>query len=336
MRELFAEFSSELGNMKKLLFAVFYVLISVIFVAWVLSGFTRVRYGETALKLRFGKVVGPALSAGVHYSLPFPIGKIVKLNTGEVKRLLTGFGAEAEDIAVVKAEMSRTGQIYNEMLMIPYCITGDKNIVHVKVVLQYRITDPEIYLYKTTDPVELLGYMMQNAILESIAAVNIDRILTTDKLILQNKIMDKVKMKLELQPIGISIVSVEVARVRPPSFVEAAFRDVTDAREEQITKVHEADSYAKNTVHLARTEAAYILENAEAYAVRKKAYADGESERFNELVAEYNMNRDITSSRLWLEALGEILPKMKIYIIGSSEGEDVAAVRLLSSASGEK
>ncbi len=330
MKKVLLEFSKELGIIKKVFHIIVGVLIVALLIMWVGSGFNRVKYGETAVKFRCGKIVETSLSPGVHYCWPWPVGKVVKMKTSEVRRLLSGFGAEAEDIQAVKEQLARIGRSYNETLMVPYCITGDKNVVHVKVVLQYRISEPSLYLFGVVNPEGLLGCIMQNAILESVAPMNVDGVLTTEKLNLQNCIMKQVKEKLRERPIGVTIVSVEVARTRPPSLVAAAFRDVTGAREEQMTKVHEAESYAKNTIHKARTEAAYIMEKAEAYAVKKKAYADGESQRFSDLATEYRRNKKVTASRLWLDTMAEILPKMHKYIVQSSGGEEVADIGFFS------
>jgi membrane protease subunit HflK len=52
--------------------------------------------------------------------------------------------------------------------------------------------------------------------------------------------------------------------------------------------------------------------------------ARGEAERFLSLLGEYSRNKDVTASRIYIEGMEKILPRLKVYMVDRS-GEDGAA-----------
>ena len=325
------EFATEMRSLGRIGGKLLVIALASILCFWILSGFYRIEYGETGVALRWGRIVDPRVGPGIHYNLPRPIGRVERIRTSEVRRLLAGFGAAKKDIEAFEEKVAPIDTLSFGLFLVPYCITGDKNVVHAKVIIQYRVSDPAPFLFNVENPEKLLALTVQNAILESIATMSVDGVLTTEKLKLQSRILGQVRERLERRPIGVFVVSVEVARTRPPGAVDSAFRDVTGAKEERMTRIHEAESYSRRSLHKAQSEAAYILEKARAHKSRKIAHAEGEAERFLALAAEYAKDEEITARRLWLETQAEILPKMRKFIIGSTGEEDVAKIRFLSS-----
>ena len=67
-------------------------------------------------------------------------------------------------------------------------------------------------------------------------------------------------------------------------------------------------------------EARTRLSEAEAYKQQRVADALGETSRFLALQKEYEKAPDVTRTRLYLEAMEKILPKLQLYIIDSDQG----------------
>jgi membrane protease subunit HflK len=97
--------------------------------------------------------------------------------------------------------------------------------------------------------------------------------------------------------------------------VEEAFRKVADAREDRSRLINEAEGYANDLLPKARGEAAKMLEEAAAYRERKIHEARGDAARFLRAYDAYRRAKDVTSARLYLEAMEEILPKLKTVLL---------------------
>jgi membrane protease subunit HflK len=115
--------------------------------------------------------------------------------------------------------------------------------------------------------------------------------------------------------LGIQIQQVQLATVRPPPVVQAAFNEVNQAQQEKQTAINQAWSVYNDAVPNARGQAKEREKQAEAYAFRRVNEAKGEAQKFSLLLAEYRKAPDITRRRLYLEAMGAILPNLQKKII---------------------
>ena len=101
--------------------------------------------------------------------------------------------------------------------------------------------------------------------------------------------------------------------------VVQAFQDVANAMADREKVINEARAYASNLIPKARGEARTRLSEAEAYKQQRVADAVGETSRFLALQKEYEKAPNITRTRLYLEAMEKILPKVQLYIIQDSD-----------------
>ncbi len=299
-------------------------------IAYLLSGIYVVRVNETGILKRFGRIVDAHVAPGLHYRLPWPVDKVVKISTGEIHRFQTGFGANPVDVTDFERRYGRVESNPIGSFLVPYCITGDKNIIHVKVIAQYRIDDPKAYLIGFKDPEGAVLQCIQSAILRAFICRDVDTALTTGRVALQQQILRSVQDQLAGLNVGISVFSTEIKNARPPSSVAEAFKDVINAREERRTMVHDAQAYRNEVIPQGKAEAARILNDAEAYKKKKIAYARGESQRFAMLADEYSKDPKTTGERLYLDAVSEILPTARKIIIGSDGGRDIAHLRFFT------
>jgi len=129
---------------------------------------------------------------------------------------------------------------------------------------------------------------------------------------------------------GISVISTEIKNARPPSTVAQAFKDVINAREERRTMLHDAQAYRNQLIPQGKAEASRLLNEAGAYKTKKTAHATGEAQRFVMLANEYVKDREITSQRLYLDAVAEILPAVRKVIVGSDHGRNIVNVKFFT------
>ena len=105
-----------------------------------------------------------------------------------------------------------------------------------------------------------------------------------------------------------------------PAQVADAFRDVNSAREDRHTAVNEAQGYLRRIVPQAQGEARRIRLEAEGYSAMVTRRAEGEAARFEQVAAQLGDDRDLTTKRLILETMEEVLPQMRKIVIENGEG----------------
>jgi membrane protease subunit HflK len=276
------------------------VILIIVLVVWLLSGFYIVKANEQAVVVRFGKIV-KVVGAGPHFHIPFPVERIDKAEVTKIHRIEIGF------------RTSKNGQITSvpkEALM----LTGDENIVSIDLIVQYKIGDIVKYLYNVLNVEKTIKDAAESAIREVAGKEKIDDILTTEKNRIQIETQDILQEILNFYNSGIDIVAVQLQDVEPPKAVVAAFKDVASAKEDKNRFINEAEAYRNEIIPKARAEAAAMILDAEAYEVEKIERAKGETVRFLNIYESYKKAPEITKKRLYLEKMAEVLRDNQIFI----------------------
>lgn len=301
LKEFKDEASITFRNLPRIILGV----IAGLFLLYLASGIYVIQANEVGLLRRFGALQKDIVKPGIHYRLPWPVEQIDQVRIREVKRIEVGFWPESE--------------VWIDEGLIPYCITGDKNIIHNRFVIQYRITDPASYRFRSKDPDSLFSELANAMVLKVLAQRGVDPILTTGKREVELAIRQALQAAIGRAGLGISIASVETKMVEPPRSVIDAFKDIINAREEKSTAIHEAEDYHNRVLPEAKAQARKLIEEAEAYRVQRVAAAKGESERFLKLYARYRTAPEATRHRLFLDLVEEVLPKVKVYVLATDD-----------------
>ena len=205
-------------------------------------------------------------------------------------------------------------------------ITGDENIVSVGVVVQYKISDAAQFLFRVENPERAVYHAAEAAIRQVVGSQPIDETLTTGKAMIEAETRELLQTILDKYETGVSVAQVKLQDVTPPGEVDAAFKDVQSAKEEKEQKINEALGYRNEVIPRARGEAAEQLQQAEAFKQRRTKEAEGDADRFTAMLREYRAATDVTRTRLYLETMEDILPKMDKYIVDSDEAGSVVNV----------
>ena len=268
------------------------------------SGFYVVGADERAVVRRFGAVeanVGP----GMHYRLPWPVDRVDVVKTTSVKKVGVGFAIPAGESA------SSSGM---------ELVTGDTNIVNAALVLQYVIRDPAEFLFQIEEAAAYVEAVAEGVLTETVIGMPIDEVLTRGRVALQERVKAGTQDVLDRRRSGIRIVSANIMTITLDKSVVEAFQDVANAMADREKVINEARAYASNLIPKARGEARTRLSEAEAYKQQRVADAVGETSRFLALQKEYEKAPDVTRTRLYLEAMEKILPKLQLYIVDSDKG----------------
>ncbi|WP_102263831.1 FtsH protease activity modulator HflK [Mesobacillus jeotgali] len=256
---------------------------------------------EQAVILTFGKVEEGISEPGLHFKLPWPIQSVEKLSK---ETFSLQFGYEEKD--------GEIKEFPDETKM----ITGDENIVLADLVVQWKITDPEKYLYNADNPREILYDATSASVRSIIGSSEIDEALTSGKAEIEAEVRDLLSSLIEKYDMGVSVLGVKLQDVELPNDeVRKAFTDVTDARETMNTKINEAKKYRNQKLNEAQGEKDALISRAEGEKAARIERARGDVAVFNKLLVEYKNNPDITRQRLILETLEQVLPGTEIYIM---------------------
>jgi len=327
------EFDAQLSILKKVLWYTCWASVAAIVIAYISTCFAQVKVQETGVVMRFGKVVRSHVEPGICIKFPWPADKLITVNTRSVQRMRVGFGADPRAVEEFERANAPLDQIKFGSFWIPYVLTGDKNILHIKVVVNYRISDASLYLFDVRNAEEILKLFAQNLILMSTASLCVDDVLTTGKLQLQSQVHQDLVAFTERVNIGLAVQSVEIKNVRPPNQTSSAFKNVVNAQEERTESIHQAEAYHNRIIPEANAEAEQIIQEALAYRNKKIDHAKGEAKRFELLVQEYSKNKMVTKERIRLETLEQILPNLRKIITEPGFKHDPVKLRILSQSS---
>lgn len=278
----------------------------------IIVGFTTwytVDESEQAVVITFGQANSIVTDSGLHFKLPWPIQSAEVLSK-ETYSLKFGY------------KQDKGGELVSfdpETKM----ITGDEYIVLTDLVVQWKITEPQKYLFHSENPEEILHDATSASIRSVIGSSTIDAALTDGKAEIEAKTRDLLATLIDKYDIGIVVQSVKLQDVELPNAeVRAAFTAVTDARETKNTKINEARKYENQKKSEAIGERDAIQSRAIGKKTARVEQAKGDVALFNNLHSEYKNNKAITRQRLVLETLEKVLPKSKLYIMNDN-GETV-------------
>lgn len=281
---------------------------------WALSGLFFVPTDQQAVVTRFGAVAEARVLPGLHYALPWPIDSVTRLKVNQLQRLI--IGAEAPDLV-----LGTTRPLASQFL------TGDQNIIQMRVVVQYSVSVPADYLFRSADVAQTTGAVVEAELARRIARSEADAILTTEKLAIQEAVLAAAQKRLNDYHAGVRLSSVNIETAAAPPEAADAFRDVASARADTARIVSEAESYANDLLPRARGEATQMTESAEAYRASRINEAGGDAARFTAVAAEYAKAPEVTGSRLYIETLEEILPKIRKLIVDPNGNLDLSIIR---------
>ena len=294
------------------------VLVLLLLAATAMTCFYTVDDKQQAVVTTFGKVTD-ITDAGVHFMLPFGIQRVHKVDVNVYQKIELGYTTELGG-----GYMTKT----NESTM----ITGDYNIVNVDFFVEYKISDPVAYLYSSNDPELILKNLIQSQIRNVVGSSSVDAVLTDGKEGIQMQVKELVTAILTEYEIGLTLVDVKIQDSEPPTAeVIEAFKAVETAKQKAETVVNDAKAYQNAQLPQAQAQADKLIQNAEYLKQKRINEAHEQVAMFTAMYEEYARNPDITRSRMYYEAIQEILPDVKLYINTSSGGDNVQMLLPLES-----
>ena len=254
------------------------IVIGIVLVFWMATGFYKIEEAERGIVLRFGKHVDTTQS-GLHWHWPTPIESVTKVDVTRVTPV------------PLRATM----------------LTQDENIVDIEGTIQYQVADATAFLFNVRTPEVSLSQAAESALRESIGKSKMDYVITEGRGQIGVQVEQLIQGILDFYGTGIKVIKVNIQSAKPPEAVKDAFDDVTQAREDEVRLVNEAEAYRNEVVPKARGAAARLREEADAYKQEVIARAEGEANRFTQQLSAYERAPDVTRDRLYLDMMESVL-----------------------------
>ena len=265
---------------------------------------------QQAVVTTFGKVTD-ITDAGVHFKLPFGIQQVQKVDVNVYQKIELGYSSSGNEYLVNDRESTM--------------ITGDYNIVNVDFFVEYKISDTVQYLYSSNDPELILRNLIQSQVRNVVGSSTVDAVLTDGKENIQMQVKELVTRILQEYDIGLTLVDVKIQDAEPPTQeVIEAFKAVETAKQKAETVINDAKAYQNAQLPQAQAQADKLVQNAEYLRQKRINEAIEKVAMFQAQYAEYAQNPEITRSRMYYEAISDILPGVKLFVnTGTGDKSDV-------------
>jgi membrane protease subunit HflK len=259
---------------------------------WLASGFYRVQPDEQGVVLRFGAFVRTALP-GLNYHVPWPVETVLRPSVTRINRIEIGYGSGG----------GAAREVPEEGLM----LTGDENIIDINFAVFWRVKDAVAYLFNTRTPAVIIKAVAESAMREVIGRTPIQPALTEARASIETGVASEMQTILDAYGTGVEITQVQLQKVDPPSAVIDSFRDVQRANTDAERMRNEAEAYRNDIVPRARGDAARVTAEAEGARLASIAEATGQTQRFLSVLTAYQVAKQVTLDRMYIEAMQDVL-----------------------------
>ncbi len=262
---------------------------------------------------RFGKYVSEQ-SAGLHFKLPLGADTVTIL---PVKRQLK------QEFGFATAGATNESQSRPDLAQQAQMVTGDLNAALVEWVVQYRIAEPQKYLFEVRNPGETLRDLSESVMREVVGDRTVDEVITIGRQEIENEALTNMQVLVAKYEIGVSIDQVQLKNINPPRPVQESFNEVNQAQQEKESLINEARREYNKVIPLAEGEKDQRIRAADGYRLKRINEAEGDAARFNAVMAEYSKAPNVTRRRIYIETLQEVLPGLDSKIIMDEESKQI-------------
>ena len=279
------------------------MLVALILVIWLASGFYIVDEGRRGVVTRFGKYT-ETTQPGPRWHLPFPVEAVELVEFSQVKTIEVGYRNTPKN------------KIDKEAVM----LTDDENIIDIQFAVQYNLKSAEDYVFNNRRPDQIVAYVAESAIREVVGKSKMDFALYEGREQIAKQTEQLMQQMLDRYGTGVFVQKVTLQNVQPPDKVQAAFDDAVKAGQDRERLKNEGQAYANDVVPRARGNAARLLEEANGYRTEVEQRAQGDAERFNRILVEYQKAPGVTRDRLYLDMMQTVLGNASKVLVDQKSG----------------
>ena len=304
-----------------------WALLGFVLIFGLISSIYTVEAESEGVILRFGKAQKDNVKPGLHFKLPFGIDEVYVLPVERQLKQEYGFATEGGTNSNQFSDRRSRDREKN-------MVTGDLNAAEVEWIVQYRISDPGQYLFKVHDPEGTLRNISESVMRTIVGDRTVDEVITVGRQEIEKDAMVMMKNLVEKYELGIRVDQIQLKNVNPPLPVQASFNEVNQAEQEKARMINEAQGQYNKEVYVAEGVKDQNIEAAEGYALKRVNEAEGDVARFRAVLEEFEKAPEITKTRLYLEAMSEVVPQLGKKIIMDEDASQVLPLLQLQTDAG--
>lgn len=278
--------------------------VTLVVVAWLLSGVSVLQPDQRAVYERFG---APAAvwQPGPHVGLPWPFGRARLLENGAVHQVVVSSAGGDAGVANVAAPLihadARTPEQLDRLWDVAHpwettqVIAGGNGkrqnfeIVSADVRLDYRIRQDDAAArasqYRFADAPALIRAIASREVVRYLASHALDALVQTRQTVIADAIRQSVQQQFDTLGSGIEVVAVVIESVHPPAGASSAWHNVQAAQIRAAASVAQARGLAATVVGSAQETAAASIDTASAAAAETLSAAQARQTTFTADVA---------------------------------------------------
>ena len=292
--------------------------------AW--TSYYTVPSDSVAVVQRFGKYLNE-VPPGLHFKLPLGIDVATVVPVKRQLKQEFGFSTPGATDGF-QSPRPRDARRETEM------VTGDLNAALVEWVIQYRISDPQKFLFEVREPSETLRYVSESVMREVVGDRTVDEVITIGRQEIESEALIKMQALSTKYAMGISIDQVQLKNINPPKPVQESFNEVNQAQQEKEKLINEARRDYNKVIPLAEGEKDQRIREADGYRLKRINEAEGDASRFTALLAEYSKAPEVTRRRIYIETLQDVMPGIQSKIVIDEQARSILPLLSLGGGKG--
>jgi membrane protease subunit HflK len=274
--------------------------------------FYQVQPEEVGVVVRFGKYIRTT-EPGLRVKIPF-VEQVGKVAVQRQEKEEFGFRSVEPGVRTTFSQADFSA----ESMM----LTGDLNVAVVEWIVQYRVADPYLYLFKVRNITETFRAMNEAVMRQVVGDRTVTEVLTVGRQEIETRTEELLRSLSQQYEMGITIEQVVLQDVNPPDPVKPSWDEVNQAQQQRDRLINEALGEYNKVIPLAKGEALQAVLEAEGYSLNRVNRAQGESARFQSIHAAYRKAPNVTRRRLYLETMERVLPRLggKLFLDANAKG----------------
>lgn len=300
------------------------IVLSLLLLQAIFSCFYTIKPGEVGIILQLGKY-SRTTQSGLHFKIPY-LEELAKVDVESVRKEEFGFRTR---LPGVNTSFDRKGYGMEALML-----TGNKDVIEVAWIVQYKVSDPVKFLFKVRDVAQMVRDASETVTRRIVGNMDFDYVLSNREVLAANA-KRELQSQMDRLQCGISLVTLQLLDINPPEQVKPAFNEVNEADQDMKRLINEAEETYNKVIPKAGGSAKQIVEEARGYAAERVNRAYGETNRFKAIVKEYEGTQEVTRQRLYLEAMQEILPKVEHLYVMDKQQQNILPLLDLSRRTGK-
>ena len=286
----------------------------------IFSSFYTVQAEAQGVVLRFGKYV-KTVDPGLRFKFPLGIDEVSIVPVRRQLKQEFGFNTPGSTNPTQSSEQQQAER---------NMVTGDLNAATVEWIIQYRIQEPKLYLFKVREPGITLRDISESVMRTVVGDRTVDEVITVGRQEIEAEALAQMQMLVNKYELGLSIDQVQLKNVNPPLLVQPSFNEVNQAQQEREQMINVANGEYNKVVPRASGEAEQKIQAAEGYALKRVNESEGDATRFKAVFKEYLEAKEVTKRRIYIETMRQIVPKLGKKVILDDEASQVLPLLQLS------